>query len=181
MGRFLPVAFSVISLSSHAAAPDLHSRISAHGIEIDSSVILPVAPCQAYSMLTDYDDLPEFVPGLLSSRASRISPNEALVDQLGQVKVLLFGVKMQSTLDMKETPDRRIRFRQVSGDFASYSGEWDFCEAKGGTLVGYHARMTFRPYVPLLLAKSILDADIERKFEAIGKEAGKRRGHLECH
>jgi ribosome-associated toxin RatA of RatAB toxin-antitoxin module len=180
MGSYLPIAISIITLSAHAASPDVSARIATGGIEVDSTVVLPVSPCQAYRMLTDYDELPGFVPGLLKSRATRISQNEVMVDQLGQVRVFLFDVKMESTLDMKETPDRRIRFRQVSGDFSSYVGEWDFSPAHGGTLVAYHARMTFGPYVPLALAKSVLDKDVTRKFEAIERAAVKSRDRLVC-
>ncbi len=179
MGKCMPV-FLWASLSASAAGPVVSTAISGQGITVESSVFLPIEPCQAYSMLSDYAALPEFIPGLKESRPVRLSPTEASVVQIGEVQVFIFTVRMESKLDMRETPGKRITFRQVSGDFASYGGEWDFLGVQGGTRVSYRARMTFKPYVPLTLARSVLDEDVLKKFEAIEKEAARKGGSLSC-
>lgn len=177
MVRLLLSSLLLASFPVHAGEPPhVSAKISGSGIEVESSVDLPIVPCQAYAMLTDYDDLPKFIPGLVKSHAERISPDEVRVMQVGEVQAFLFRVEMSSTLDMTEFPGKRIVFRQVSGDFASYSGEWDFSSAKEGTEVRYRAKMTFRPYVPLAIAKWVLDSDVERKFVAIEREAESRKG-----
>ena len=142
--------------------------------------MLPMSPCKAYAMLTDYGRLPEFIPGLEESRAEPISRNEVRVLQVGEVPVLIFHVRMESLLDMEETPNRKVVFRQVRGDFASFGGEWDFSGLEGGALVSYKAEMSFKPYVPLVLAQSILDEDLKEKFEAISREAASHKDAFQC-
>ncbi len=160
--------------------PSVSAILSGSEIEVKSSIVLPVKPCTAYAMLTDYDDLPQFIPGLVESRSHRISSHLYDVLQVGEVPVFIFNMKMTSLLEMKETPDRKITFRQIRGDFASYEGEWDFSKEKAGTLVRYSANMRFKPYVPLLLARSILDEDVKEKFAAIGRESVDRKHLFEC-
>jgi ribosome-associated toxin RatA of RatAB toxin-antitoxin module len=183
MFRYFLVLLWLVSLAAVAAeTPVVSVSVAGAAIEVESSITLPVQPCEAYAMLTDYDGLPRFIPGLLQSHAERLAPNRVRVMQVGEVQVFIFGVRMQSLLDMEEVPDKRIQFRQLEGDFVSYDGQWDFSGAAGGTLLDYRATLSFKPYVPLLLAKSILEQDVQRKFVAIAREAGamKRRGTLHC-
>lgn len=151
-------------------------------LKVATSVSLPLKPCEAYAMLTDYDHLPSFIPGLLESHSRRVSGNTVMVRQVGEVQVFIFHVRMESLLDMEETPNRRILFKQVEGDLASYEGEWRLSATADGTLVDYDATLSFKPYVPLLLARSILRDDVRKKFVAIGKEAmaRKRKGGFDC-
>jgi len=183
MGRYLLLCMWLASLVAGAAEiPAVSVRVAGSGVEVSSSVVLPVQPCAAYAMLTDYASLPEFIPGLLSIQYRRIAEHRVNVMQVGQVQVFIFHVRMQSLLEMQEVPDRRILFRQISGDFVAYDGEWDFSTDAAGTRVDYRATMSFKPYVPLLLARSILEHDVKEKFAAIGREATdrKKRGLLHC-
>lgn len=131
-------------------------------------------------MLTDYDNLPEFIPGLLQSHYKRIAKNRVQVLQKGAVKVFIFHVRMESLLEMEETPNQRIIFKQLEGDFVSYDGEWNFSATTDGTLLSYKARLAFKPFVPMLLAKSVLHNDLEEKFVAIEQEAIKGKYKDAC-
>jgi ribosome-associated toxin RatA of RatAB toxin-antitoxin module len=182
MGRFLFLSLWLVGLAAGAAeAPDVSVRLAGSGIEVSGSVVLPIKPCAAYAMLTDYDNLPKFIPGLLSSHQQRTAKHRVNVMQVGEVQVFIFHVRMQSLLEMQEFPDRRIIFRQVKGDFVSYGGEWDFSADDDGSRVDYQAALSFKPYVPLLLARSILENDVKEKFAAIGREAVTRKEHGLLH
>ena len=165
---------------AHEPAVDI--KLAGSSLKVTSSVLLPLKPCEAYAMLTDYDHLTSFIPGLLESHAQRISANTVRVRQVGEVQVFLFQVKMESLLEMEEIPNQRILFRQLEGDMVAYRGEWRFSEVADGTLVGYDATLKFKPYVPLWLARSILNADIRKKFAAIAGEATarKHKGWFNC-
>lgn len=183
MGRCLMLCLLLVSLGAGAEeAPAVSARVVGAGVEVSSSIVLPIKPCAAYAMLTDYADLPKFIPGMLSSQYRRIAKHRVRVMQVGEVQVFIFHVRMQSLLDMHEEPDHRIQFRQISGDFVAYSGEWDFSAEGDGVRVDYRARMKFKSYVPLPLARSILKHDMREKFMAIEREAAitKKRGLLHC-
>jgi len=42
--------------------------------KVHASIVLPVTPCIAYRLLTDYKSLPGYIPGMLQIRDKRISP-----------------------------------------------------------------------------------------------------------
>jgi ribosome-associated toxin RatA of RatAB toxin-antitoxin module len=185
MGKYLLMFLWMTSLTASALEvpkPAVSIRLADSGIEVSSLIALPVKPCEAYAMLTDYDDLPKFIPGLLESHYQRIAKNRVRVMQVGEVQVFIFHVQMESLLEMEETPNQRILFRQIKGDFVSYGGEWDFSGNADGTLVSYDAALSFKPYVPVLLARSILENDVKEKFAAIAQEAiaRKKQGSLHC-
>jgi ribosome-associated toxin RatA of RatAB toxin-antitoxin module len=143
---------------------------------VHASVVLPLTACNAYRLLTDYGSLPNFVPGLLQIRYKRISPTRVDVWQEGEVEVLLFRVTLVSSLEMEETPERRIVFRQTEGDLESYSGVWNLMKTGEGTSVSYDAAVALKPtqMIPAFLAKSVLEKEVGKRFEALAKEASRR-------
>ncbi|HEU0188714.1 MAG TPA: SRPBCC family protein [Gallionella sp.] len=147
-----------------------------------ASIVLPVTPCIAYRLLTDYKSLPGYIPGMLQIRAKRISDKRVDIWQEGEVDVLFFRVKLVASLEMEETPERRIVFRQTGGDLASYSGEWNILKTGGGTIVSYNALITLKAeqFIPAFLAKSVLEKEVRKRFEAIAEEAS-RRGNKDVH
>lgn len=144
--------------------------------KVYASIVLPVTPCNAYRLLTDYKSLPSYIPGMLQIRAKRISPTRVDIWQEGEVEVLFFRVKLVSSLEMEEIPDRRIIFKQSEGDLESYSGEWNLLKTREGTRVSYNAAITLKQeqFIPAFLAKSVLENEVGKRFEALAKEAPKR-------
>jgi len=143
--------------------------------QVNASITLPVKPCVAYSLLTDYASLPGYIPGMLEIHAERISNNLVKVRQVGEAEVLFFHVKMVSLLEMTEIPNRQIIFKQTEGDLESYSGEWNLLETSDGTKLTYDASLAFKGFVPYFLARTVLEREVEKRFEAIAKEVQSRK------
>lgn len=164
------------SNADELAAPVVSVERTTAGVEIHASSMLALRPCEAYAMLTQYDRLPEFIPDMLASSYQRLSAHRVRVRQTGQIQLFLFHLRTESLLEMEETPNRRIVFEQIEGDMAkSYSGEWRFAAAKGGTLLDYRANMSFPAFVPRDLARSVLRIAVTKQFVAVAREAEKRR------
>jgi len=150
------------------ARKDTHFQVSA-------AITMPVKPCAAYSLLTDYASLPDYIPGILEIQTERISGDTIKVRQVGKVKVLFFHVKMWTTLEMEEIPFHRIIFKQIEGELKSYSGEWNLLETPQGTKLSYSASLVFKHFMPLFLAKPVLENEVATRFEAIANEALSRK------
>lgn len=163
-------------------APQTAFHQQGSSIDVSGSVVIPMPVCAAYAMLTDYAALPSFIPGMEEDRAERMPDGTVRIHQRGNIRVMAFTVHISTVLEMQETPDRRIAFRQVEGDLQAYSGEWRFIEVPDGTEVRYAARMTFKSWVPMQFARAALEREVVDKFNAIGLEAASRLGrtHLAC-
>ena len=176
---YLMILLLLSSLPAYAQAnvkPAVSVEREGPVFKVYASIVLPTTPCNAYRLLTDYSSLPSYIPGMLHVRDKRISPTRVDIWQEGEVEVLFFRVKLVSSLEMEEMPDRRIVFRQTGGDLESYSGEWNLLETRQGTRVSYNAAITLKPehLIPAFLAKSVLENEVGKRFEALAIESSKR-------
>lgn len=184
--RFIFAVIAMI-LCWSAQADEIPS-VSAKVTQLDSkimvtaSVILPVQPCGAFRLITDYDNLPNYIPGILETRHEYVQVGMVNVWQTGDIKIGFFHFKMKSLLEMHETPNQKISFKQLDGDLNSYSGEWNLQQDMQGTKLLYTAELTFRHFMPLFLAKLILEDEIKSRFTAIANEtfARKKNGLMDC-
>ncbi|MGC2164858.1 MAG: SRPBCC family protein [Gallionella sp.] len=149
---------------------------------ITASVILPVEPCATFELLTDYDSIPSYMPGVLETHHENIEDGVVKVWQTGEVKLLVFHFKVNSLLEVHEVRNKAITFKQLDGNLASYSGAWTLSDDIGGTKVLYRAELTFKHFMPIFLARVILDDEIKLRFSAIAGEAARRtsKGQLVC-
>ncbi|HEY6093939.1 MAG TPA: SRPBCC family protein, partial [Gallionellaceae bacterium] len=141
---------------------------------VSASLLLAEPPCVVYAVLTDYTRLPEFIPGMQEIGVERISEHEVRVKQVAIVRVLFFRIRMYSTVEMEETPNQLITFRQTDGDLAAYGGEWRLTPVREGTQLNYHASLSFKGYVPGFIARAKLEQEIGTRFAAVEVEAQTR-------
>jgi hypothetical protein len=150
-------------------------------ILISASVILPVPKCAAFKLLTDYDSIPSYMPGVLATSHTYLDKGLAKVRQTGQVTLLVFHFDVTSLLEVREMPNESITFRQLEGNLGSYSGSWTLSEKNAVTRVSYRAELTFRHFMPVFLAKLLLHDEIKSRFAAIAREAARRNGSGQTH
>lgn len=91
------------------------------------------APASAvWDVLTDYDNLAEFIPNLAASERIKLPPNAppnvVRVRQVGYKRMLYMCLHAESVLDLIEKPCSEIQFRQVAGDFERFQGKWMLSE-----------------------------------------------------
>lgn len=77
-----------------------------------------------WAVLTDYNNLSEFLPNLVSSKIIESEGNTYLVEQVSEQRILLF--KIESTLLTENilTENQRIDFKLVEGDLSQFEGNW---------------------------------------------------------
>ena len=99
-------------------------------------------------MLTDFANLPRFVPSVLSSQAE---PGDGghLVTQELEGKVLLFSRQVHLLLWVRTDGAERLDFQDLSlRDFTRYEGAWSFRAIPAGTRVRYSLRAQPRADLP---------------------------------
>ena len=135
---------------------------------------VPQAPALALAVLTDYEQIPRFMPGVKTSLVLERSPGRAVVEQEAVSRLMLFSKRVHLVLEITESADSLI-FRDRSGrSFTRYEGTWLLCEVNGQTQILY--QLTAQPSfdVPEFLLKRLLRRDSGQMIEGLRREIAAR-------
>jgi len=129
---------------------------------VRAAVRIEAPPDVVFRMMINCADALEYVPHL---RQCRVRDRAADDSWMLVENAIDFGwysprVKWISRADL--IPNRRIAFRQVSGDFKAYEGVWEFEPTDDGTttLLLYQAFIDPPGFVPNWLARSTFRRDM---------------------
>jgi hypothetical protein len=172
------MALLILVDSSDPSAPKLSISEDASGAfeargELTLGMAVPIAT--AWQVLTDYERLPAFVPGLKSSRARASLGPCLLVDQEAQVRVLIVSREVHVVLCVEEALHRTITFHDLAHqDFDRYEGGWALEETAQGLVVHYHLLAKPRFWVPAPLAKGLVKRQARDLLRSVQDELLRR-------
>eukprot|EP00271_Cylindrocystis_brebissonii_P009356 TRINITY_DN2414_c0_g1_i1.p1 TRINITY_DN2414_c0_g1~~TRINITY_DN2414_c0_g1_i1.p1 ORF type:complete len:847 (+),score=138.12 TRINITY_DN2414_c0_g1_i1:46-2586(+) len=127
----------------------VHRRVMA-SITVEASV--PTL----WSVLTDYERLPEFVPNLGASQVLSRDGHRVELRQEGCKCLMYMVLHAQVVLELTEDPLASIAFRQLKGDFASFYGRFSLeALGPGQTRLKYDVDTKMQPGI--ILAEGILE------------------------
>jgi ribosome-associated toxin RatA of RatAB toxin-antitoxin module len=135
---------------------------------------VPQSPALALAVLTDYEEIPRFMPGVETSLVLERRPGRAVVEQEAVSRLMLFSKRVHLVLEITESADSLI-FRDRSGrSFTRYEGTWLLCEVNGQTQILYE--LTAQPSfdVPEFLLKRLLRRDSGQMIEGLRREIAAR-------
>ena len=176
-------ATSVVSLNA-TDGPDPQQTVTVReegGVySVAARFHVPQTPAIAMAVLTDYEHIPAFMPGVITSTVIERAPGTVVVEQEATSRVMMFSKRVQLVLEITEGTDT-LRFRDRSNrSFARYEGVWRMCEDHGGAEIVYE--LTAQPSfeVPNFLLKRLLKRDSGQMIEGLRREisvrSSKRRG-----
>lgn len=160
--------------TSALAERDVVIERDAGTIRIDARLQVEAHHHIAWQVLTDYDNLARFVPGLLSSRIVREPGAPMLLRQTGQSGFLWLTLPIDVVVQIEEVPLEAIRFSAVSGTLKSKSGEWRIEAQNDGTLLRYRANIVPGFWVPPLLGTAVMAQDVRSKLAGVASEILRR-------
>jgi len=128
----------------------------------------------ALAALTDYAQIPRFMPEVRTSNVLERADDRAVVEQEAVARFMMFSKRVHLVLEVHE--DRgTIRFRDRCGkSFAHYEGVWTIAERDGQTHVTYELSANPSFDVPEFLLKRLLKRDASRMIERLKAEIGSR-------
>lgn len=135
-------------------------------------------PAVVLAVLTDYENIPRFLPDITSSIVRDRSTGHAVVEQEAVSRMMMFSKKVHLVLEITETPDA-IRFVDRCGrSFGRYEGTWRVIARGGGSEIAYEliAKPAFD--VPEFLLKRLLKRDSSRTIERLTSEIAVRSSRM---
>ena len=139
---------------------------------------VPVRREIALAVLTDFENMENFVPNLSSSRIVRRNGNIYLVAQEGKADFGPFSYRFTSERRIEVLPEGRIRARAVSGTVKAMSSELTLLAAgPTATLIDYRIESTPDVWLlPSALGVGFLRHELDEQFTAIAREMLRRNG-----
>jgi hypothetical protein len=156
------------------AEPEIRVERREGAFRVDARMSVDAHHHIAWQVLTDYNNLARFVPGMQTSQIVSAPGEPMLLRQTGQSGFLVFNVPIEVIARIEEFPLDAIRFYAVGGNLKNKVGEWRIQRQNDATLLLYQADIVPGFWVPALLAASIMAEDVRRKLVGVAQEVQRR-------
>ncbi len=136
---------------------------------IIASIVIPCPTEQVWRVLTDYENLANFIPNLTLSRPVERPEPGFFLEQIGSQCFLNFQFCARVVLKMVEEFPHLISFKMVEGDFKRFEGAWKLKEdsSTAGTRLTYEVVICPPRVIPVALIERHLRHDLTQNLQAI--------------
>jgi carbon monoxide dehydrogenase subunit G len=169
---FLTAALGAAAATGPDPVVSVRERGGAYVVAARFSVTAPASVVHA--VLTDYANIPRFMPGVETSRVLDSVDGVVRVEQEAVSKYMMFSRRVHLVLDVEESPGV-IRFRdRCARSFDQYEGAWTIAPGHGITDISYE--LTARPAfgVPGFVLRRLLDRDARLMINGLRAEIAAR-------
>ena len=146
-----------------------------HGVyRVEARFAVPQPAATVFAVLTDYEQIPRFMPDVRRSRVLERGSGRAVVEQEATPRFMMFARRVHLVLEVTEEP-AAIRFRdRCRKSFSRYEGSWQIDADGNGATIVY--RLDAQPSfdVPEFLLKRLLRRDARQMIERLQLEIAAR-------
>jgi ribosome-associated toxin RatA of RatAB toxin-antitoxin module len=142
----------------------------------EASAIIPYPPAQVWSVVTDFESRPRYVPGNKDAHIIRREGNRVWIAE--HLRILLMNVRFVviSTLDPDQGTVTWVIDRSAAHDIADTTGSWTVVPLEGGhaTLVRYRTWIDSGRSVPRFVEDFLTKRSLPKIVEGIRNEVQRR-------
>ncbi|KAL5138548.1 hypothetical protein HKD37_10G028698 [Glycine soja] len=169
-------------------------KLEKNSRRIQSRISIEAPLSAVWNILTDYERLADFVPGLAVSQLLQKGDNYARLLQIGQQNIA-FGIKFNAKVivdcyekELETLPSgmkQEIEFKMIEGDFQLFEGKWSIlqhfnnesCEQSQvrqvSTTLSYTVDVKPKMWLPIRLIEGRLCNEIKTNLVSVRDEAQK--------
>jgi ribosome-associated toxin RatA of RatAB toxin-antitoxin module len=174
----LRLGFALVLLlawQARAAEVVVHASRQGDVLHVEASAEFEADVRKTWQVLTDYEHLPDFIPGMHLSRVVARDGDGLVVEQNGEARLLFFSYPIRVRLAVEEIPYTRINARAVAGNFRQMVGVYYLSAGGRHVTLRYSGRMIPDFFVPPLIGTLVLRRNVERQFGALVDEIVRRQ------
>ena len=172
-------AFLLLSAPLAIAGSDMEVVASRNGelIEVRARATVTAPMSVVWGTLTDYERLPEFIPGLKKSKVISRAGATSTIEQSGEARFLFMSIPIQITVEVTERPPN-IEVRRISGTVRFLRGRYE-TEVLGADPALVQLRwigaITPEDDLPPLIGEVLIRMSIEQQFFGMVAEIERRQ------
>ncbi len=179
MARFLVTSVAILGATLVAGAAtqedplvSVRENSGTYVVAARFSVSAPASVVR--EVLTDYANIPRFMPGVRTSEVLEREDGYARVEQEAISKFMMFSKRVHLVLDVDEGA-HVIRFRdRCKRSFVQYEGAWTITALPGGTDITYELNAQPAFGVPEVVLRKLLNRDARVMVERLRDEIAAR-------
>jgi len=177
------VLLAAVYAAPGSAADDVSIDAERRGdtIEIRARALIAAPAALVWQVLTDYERLPGFIPGLAKSVIRERQGNRLVVEQTGEARFLLFSFPIEVRYEVVESPPSAISSRAIGGNLRRMNGRYVLQPApagaaggEGAVLLRYDGEMEPSFDVPSFIGLVAVRSMVEQQFTAMVAEIERR-------
>ena len=169
----------VAATTAFAATPDnrdidVQIRRQDEAIVVDVSMRVAASPEQAWSVLTDYDHMAEYVSDLAESHVLRRDADRLEVEQKSLARFGLIEIRLENVREIVLTPPLEIRSKLIRGDMKTSSFTTHVVAEGDSTRVINHGSFVPDRWIPPLIGIAVLESETRKQFGELRAEILRR-------
>ena len=167
---FRPVPAIAMTVSSEIGACLFTSTVSwqaTRRVYVVAHMTLPADVERVWAVLTDYDNLAEYMPHLDKSEVLERDGARLMLRQEGSMWLPLVRLRSEAVMEVQESPPQVIAFKATEGDYKVYEGQWRLQPSAQGTDLFYEAVIEPRFRVPRCVLSAMERKILKGTFEAV--------------
>lgn len=167
----------VLSANAFAQERDIAVRVEKNDgmLIIDAEFSVPAGPKECWAVLTDFDNMEQFVGSMQSSQVTKRSGNTLEVVQKGRSPYGLFSFAYESIRRITLKPYEEIRSRGIGGNVKKYEGVTRLIAEGDATRIVYHAESVPGVTVPSMFVTAFARSATQRQFGDLRAEIVRRK------
>ncbi len=173
----LPDVLSGLLPAAHAAEPNPQVKVRrAKGkMLLDVTMTVPVRMPLAFEVLSDYNHMASFVPGIVSSKITHSHGNRLQVTQHGKTVGGVMSFAWDSVRDVTLNPPHDISSRVTGGTVKSGESTTRFIQEENQTRIIVHSESTASLLFPPLIGPAFVEGQVRRQYNDFREEMLKRQ------
>lgn len=146
------------------------------GVEVRAKAFITAPQALVWQVVTDYERLPSFVPGIARSVVRGRQGGRLRLEQNGEARFLIFSFPIDVQLEVLESAPDWVLSRSVGGNLRRMDGRYDLvpAPARGGVLLSYSGLIEPNFDLPPLVGTAALRHMAEEQFRAMVAEIERR-------
>jgi uncharacterized membrane protein len=142
-------------------------------LNIEAQINAPRPLDEVRRMMTDYEQIPNYMPNVDSSRVVGRTDSSLWVHQVFKTRLILPWT-FRFTHEFVEESPTVLRFKMLEGNLSSFTGVWRFTPNKDGTQIAYTAAVGHGIRLPGFLMRYIAKRQVNKMMPALVEELERR-------
>lgn len=155
---------------------DINVSVTRKGdvVRVHARFVVPVSAPQAFAVLTDYDRMRDFLPGVVESKIIQRSPSRLIVSQSARIKLGFMSVPFEAVRQVDLEPPGKLVSRALSGTVSKAEVTTTLVETQGTTLVTYDSEAALSAWLPAGIGASIIGTHVREQLTHMRAEMLRR-------